>query len=176
MKRRLCANLIIVLTISAIFNADADVLGAADLEMMSIEGGQFVDHFTRLRWQRCTYGTTWMQDRCVGKIKKLTWVEARRLNPVRWSGRLWRIPNKAEMETLVDSSGPEFKIDSEIFPDVSGNNRLFWTADRSRNGTRWVVDFQLGRFDDQLDTEERRLGVRLVSTEADWLSQSLGLP
>lgn len=78
----------------------------------------------------------------------------------------WRVPNAAELYSLVDlRSDAELKIDLQFF---AGTERNTWSASPSMlaQGSAWFVDFQLAKLDDLVvtggDLVDERFSVRCV--------------
>lgn len=135
------------------------------------------DEKTGLRWQRCSVGMIWHKDnRCLGKPRKFTFEQARRLNIwssgplVEWIelNSMWRVPTKNELQTLVDMTQETFKINTKFFPDINENTHSFWTSDMHSGGQAWYTDFRGGYTGfisgDHIDSG-RKLNVRLVHVE-----------
>jgi len=111
-------------------------------EHFLVNDGTVLDKNTGLRWQRCSVGMSWQKNnKCGGKAKKMTFLDAQRINGSDALKGMWRIPSKTELESLVEKSGEDFKIRHDIFPDVDHENNFFWTSDRYDSSNAWFVEF-----------------------------------
>jgi|GEM_PF-1549556 len=108
-----------------------------------IKCGEVYDKETKLTWKRCSEGLSWQDGSgCVGTKLEYTFNNAQRLGQ---GG--WRVPNKDELETLIDRirnySGQEPAIDIIAFPDIN-NKTVYWSStssNASHASNAWVVDF-----------------------------------
>lgn len=82
------------------------------------------------------------------------------------AGGGWRVPNAAELYSLVDlRTESDLKIDAAFF---SSNQRNTWTSSPSTavEGSAWFVDFQLAKLDDLVitggDLVDQKFSVRCV--------------
>lgn len=108
-----------------------------------------IDSLTGLMWSRCPYGYQWADGACASLAEQaelIDWVAALAAVDSLSAGGYqdWRLPNRKELESIVDRRcfGPA--LNEEVFPgDVSG---LFWTSSPNvfRADTAWVVDFDDG--------------------------------
>lgn len=101
-------------------------------------GDEVRDLKTKLIWQRCLVGQEWNGARCVGSPYKLTFAQARKLEE---DG--WRIPNKIELESILDSSGIKPTIHRRAFLGAGGD---VWTSSTAGGGAylMWVTSFDYG--------------------------------
>ena len=116
------------------------------------------DTRTKLQWQRCSLGQTWIGTTCAGKAREYKWDEARRIAPAGW-----RLPTKDELASLVycSSGEPAYwptaseegcqgaysspTIWSAAFPNTP-NKGLFWSSSPSASYAdhAWYVNFLYG--------------------------------
>jgi len=119
------------------------------------ETGTVHDHWTGLEWHAAAtasaYSFAEAADYCAASDI---------------DGGGWRVPNAAELYSLVDlRSEDELKIDTTFF---SNTQRLTWTSSphRAQDGSAWFVDFRLARLDDLIvtggDLIDEKLSVRCV--------------
>lgn len=124
-----------------------------------------INKVTGLKWARCSIGQTWSGQTCVGEVARLSVDDAldiaKQYNDK--DGTFWRLPTRAELETLVCASCDRPKIDTDLFPGTSAEP--YWTGE-SNNFVRlhnWSVNFftghSYGRF-----YPNQSLAVRLVQT------------
>jgi len=102
------------------------------------------DNRTGLIWQKCSAGQT--LPGCTGGIAFMTWLSANdfcnNLNLA--PPRTWRLPNRNELQSLIDNSKPSSPtIDTTFFPNSWDK---YWSSTTYVNGTgsAWVVDFNFG--------------------------------
>jgi hypothetical protein len=101
-----------------------------------------------IEWLRCSVGQRWNPEtgRCDGTVVPLnhdTVLQAIEQAEAQL-GPGWRLPTRAELESLVcaECEGP--KIDLATFPDTPADS--FWTGDRNWIAPRhfWSVNFRTG--------------------------------
>ena len=81
----------------------------------------------------------------------------------------WRMPNRTELQTLVDLTKYSPCIDTEAFPDIDGG--WFWTSDlcawssaSASSASAWLVSFSYGNvYDYRRDSGGFALAVRRAS-------------
>lgn len=132
--------------ISAIFFS-IYLTGAASAQFIS-RGNTVKDLNNGTTWLRCSVGQAWdpALDTCTGNIVKLdhTQIAYAITEAKRQLGGNWRLPTRAELESLVcgDCSPP--KIKPKHFPNISPE--AYWTGDRNAMNpkTFWSVNFMTG--------------------------------
>jgi len=101
---------------------------------------------TRLIWQRCALGQSWDGTSCTGQAQAMTWPTALQAasNHVQAGADDWRIPNRNELASIVESRCHSPAINGEVFPATP--TEWFWTGSpNSANGDQaWVVLFADG--------------------------------
>lgn len=142
-----------------------------------MDGGTVLDTKTNLRWQRCSVGLLWIENhKCVGKIKKFTFKEARKLKDEVISQEVWRVPTKGELESLVQKPKNGFAIDRSVFLDVNDGNHLYWTIDMHDPESPWAIDFNYGNvsyFFGDYSIMDNKWSVRLVRANQNEISMML---
>lgn len=123
--------------------------------------GTVGDYATGLIWKRCAEGQSGAS--CTGAVTAMTWsaalTAAKNSNFAGFTD--WRIPNKQELESIVDASCTAPAIDVTLFPGaVTG---WTWTATTVPGDatTAWAVNFVVGHVAPDLKTGSSN-GVRLV--------------
>ena len=126
---------------------------AAPLAAFTDNGdGTVTDPATGLMWDRCAWGQTLNGDNCDGSASGLNWqaalgiaVEANDNNHRSYND--WRLPNRTELESLVDITQSNPAIDSDAFPSTPSD--FFWssTVVTPTPGGAWVVHFLNGTTD-----------------------------
>jgi hypothetical protein len=101
---------------------------------------------TRLIWQRCALGQSWTGTTCSGTADELDWsgaLQAAR-DHVQADADDWRIPNRNELASIVESRCHSPAINGEVFPATPSN--WFWTGspDSANADQAWVVLFADG--------------------------------
>ncbi|MFU8818781.1 MAG: DUF1566 domain-containing protein [Desulfurivibrio sp.] len=117
-------------------------------------GGNFILHddgtvthgTTGLMWMRCSLGQSWSDEACNGAAGGFTWGEALRAAVGhQFAGYSdWRLPNKNELEALVEESCSLPAINAAIFPATP--TAYFWTSSPYAGlaYAAWSVDFGFG--------------------------------
>ncbi|MFO7811490.1 MAG: DUF1566 domain-containing protein [Pelovirga sp.] len=117
---------------------------------------------TGLMWARCSLGQQWTDQGCTGEPALLTWQEALTASTNQEIAGFsdWRLPNKNELEFIVEDSCSLPAINRHVFP---GTPALFyWTASPYAGSDlgAWSVDFGYGTVSATVKTG--KLPVRLV--------------
>lgn len=123
---------------------------------------------TGLTWMRCEMGKTWTDSDCTGKAKTYTYAKAMALTSSFAGYSDWRLPNIAELQTIVERENVDPAVNTTVFPNA--RNKWFWSSSpyvSSADG-KWVVGFYDGYVGNSYLSSS--LPVRLVRA-----SQSLGL-
>lgn len=144
-----------------------------------MEGETVLDKSTGLRWQRCAFGQIWLAEKSRCQLQPdqqrlFTWGEAltaaaefpRDSNQQPEGAGLsvdtdnWRLPNKNELESLIDRACTGPALNETAFPDTTLAG--FWTSTPARHsdGFAWQIDFATGTLI-ALATDTK-LSVRLV--------------
>ena len=99
------------------------------------------DNRTGLIWQKCTMGQT--TPNCTGGFGYMTWLSAneycKNLNLA--PPRTWRLPNRNELQSLIDYSKSTIPtIDTTFFPNTQDK---YWSSSTYANNTglAWIVNF-----------------------------------
>lgn len=118
---------------------------------------------TGLMWKKCAEGQTFNGLSCNGSASTSTWSAslstAKNSNFAGYSD--WRLPNKQELESVVDDSCHSPAINDTIFP----NDPQLWTWTSTTvpesPAAAWIVNFQFGTTDIR-DKGDNDKTVRLV--------------
>lgn len=107
--------------------------------------GTVKDNSTGLIWQKCGNGQT-NDTTCSGALTNLSWSSAiTYCNSLGLSGKTWRLPNRNELQSIVDytkTTAPT--IDSTIFPNAQSNDRWSSTTYAGNTTYAWIVRFNDG--------------------------------
>lgn len=130
-----------------------------------ISAGEVFDKQTGLTWRRCSVGMTWAgRPGCAGEKKLLNSAAAQRAASDAGAG--WRVPNVAELSSLLDASCGTPAIDTTIFPDVTANEQEesgYWSTTKvGMANLIYYVDFLTGNVDGH--SKGFQLALRLVRT------------
>jgi hypothetical protein len=116
-----------------------------------------------IEWLRCTVGTVWNGETCVGQVVRLSQddveIAIRQANEQLGEG--WRLPTLEELEALVCDSCGTPMINADMFPDTP--SEPYWTGETNAFSSRhyYSVNFfngwTFGRF-----LAGKPLAVRLV--------------
>lgn len=111
-------------------------------------GSEIVIHGkTGLWWKACSEGLSWQSNgTCAGTASSLSWqaalIASKTANTNHFGGFTdWRLPNKKELESIVETCGYLPAIDVTAFPD--GPSRNFWSSTTYISSTTqaWGVGF-----------------------------------
>jgi hypothetical protein len=101
---------------------------------------------------------------CSGERRSLNWIDA--MSAAAAAGPGWRVPNVAELASLLDASCGTPAVDTKIFPDISGNEEdenAYWTTSKvGVANLMYFVDFSNGDVDGH--SKGFHLAVRLART------------
>lgn len=124
--------------------------------------GTVTQKTTGLMWARCSFGQQWDGSVCKGTIATFTWVETLKLaNLEKFAGyNDWRLPNKNELESIVEERCVSPAINIKVFPATP--QTFYWTSTPYAGlGTgAWSVDFGYGAV--TATEKSGKIAVRLV--------------
>jgi hypothetical protein len=120
--------------------------------------GTVTDKLTGLRWARCSLGQKVDNGRCRGEAHQLPWAI---VSLVIEKG--WRLPDIAELNSLVELRCIRPAINTMLFPDTIP--AAYWSATRFINtdGNYWQVNFLHG--ESTSEPSDAAAYVRLVQEE-----------
>ncbi len=114
---------------------------------------------TGLTWMRCAMGQTWKGSKCSGIASLYTYAKAKILTTTFAGLSDWRLPNIAELHTIVERENLSPAINTAVFPNVSNESWSSTPLVRYSFGA-WFVNFNIGY--DSLDYNHSSYSVRLV--------------
>lgn len=128
-------------------------------------GSEVRDKVTGLIWQRCLLGMSWDGSTCSDQPLNLGWAEALKLartinaNPDS-AGVVWRLPNRNELLSLVDTGCITPTINATWFPSPA--DYYVWSSSPFERfeSSAWAVSFNNGY--DGYVSKRSALSVRLV--------------
>jgi hypothetical protein len=125
------------------------------------------DNITKLEWQGCAAGLS--GDVCAtGSASTKTWSDAlASCNSLNWGGHNdWRLPDRYELQSLVNYNTYNPAIDTTAFPGTPSN--WFWTSASYAYNTSnaWYVDFSYG--DVNNNSKTNNYYVRCVRGGGGW--------
>ena len=148
----------------ALIVAEASPVAAQDLmpasaaltdpaKQVIVKSGNFMvrDHLVidlrnGVEWMRCSVGQVWNGSNCEGEALQLTQENAAKAIIIanEQLGPGWRLPSRAELETLVCSECAPVKIELDSFPDTLAEP--YWTGEINGFAPRhiWTVNFMTG--------------------------------
>jgi uncharacterized repeat protein (TIGR01451 family) len=123
---------------------------------------------TGLTWMRCSLGQTWTGTTCSGTAQTYSYYNAiqQTANFAGYSD--WRLPNIAELQTIVERDNYYPAINTELFPNTPSD--VFWSSSPYVGSASyaWFVYFSYGNVSGSI--RDSAFPVRLVRA-----SQSLGI-
>ena len=102
-----------------------------------------LDTVTGLTWQKCANGQT--IPNCTGAITIQGWQAALQYcRDLTLDGKSWRLPNRNELQSLMDYTVTAPRINQQAFPNASTGN--FWTSStvHGSSSQAWTIDFSTG--------------------------------
>ena len=107
------------------------------------DDGTATDTATGLMWMRCSLGQTWDGSTCSGTTTTYTWQQALEVtqdinsgtsnadndNATGFAGHTdWRLPNKNELESIVEQRCWSPAINVGVFPNTPSSWSWFWSS------------------------------------------------
>jgi hypothetical protein len=110
-------------------------------ERFEIHGDTVYDKKTGLSWMRCSYGQQWSDDGgCSGSAELMNWDSAMGLHLQ--GATAWRLPERDELQSIVDHSCKRPAIDETVFPATPSIQ--YWTSTISSPSYAWIIYFRTG--------------------------------
>ena len=141
---------------------EAIISSTPDANFLLHNDGTVLQKTTGLTWMRCASGQTWDGRTCSGSAARFTWAEALQ-NAARenFAGyQDWRLPNKNELDAIVEERCVAPAINKMIFPATPPD--YFWSSSpySGLSTGAWSADFSFGVV--TASEKKGRLHMRLV--------------
>ncbi|MDP2903568.1 MAG: DUF1566 domain-containing protein [Methylovulum sp.] len=81
---------------------------------------------TGLTWMRCVLGQTWTGSTCTGTAQTYSYAKAKALTASFAGYSDWRLPNIAELQTIVERENISPAINTSVFPSTP--TKPFWSS------------------------------------------------
>jgi len=108
--------------------------------------GTATDITTGLMWMRCSLGQEWNGKTCSGNAASFSWGDGLKAAAGhKFTGHTdWRLPNKNELESIVEGRCFSPAINAKIFPVTP--SAYFWSSSPYAGlpSAAWNVDFGFG--------------------------------
>ena len=90
--------------------------------------GTVTHNLTGLMWKQCAEGQTWNGSTCINSATPVTWANAllQAKNANFDNHTDWRLPNKKELESILESCGYSPSINQTLFPATPST--CFWSG------------------------------------------------
>lgn len=138
------------------------VATAPAIQFTARDDGTLRHEPSRLVWQRCVLGQSWIGLACIGTPQLLGWNQALQAADahVQDDRSDWRIPNRNELASIVESRCFLPALDASVFPDAPAG--AHWTASPVFDAIdqAWITDFDDGHM--EAAATDSLLPVRLV--------------
>jgi len=126
--------------------SDHIIATAPDSSFTIHKDGTVVDNTTGLMWMRCSLGQIWDGTTCSGRATIFPWAAGlKTAESYEFAGyNDWRLPNKNELESIVEGRCFSPAINDEIFPATPV--AFFWSSSpyAAISEGAWSVDFEYG--------------------------------
>ena len=123
-------------------------------EGLTLTAGEFVQNTdgtvthtpTGLIWQACSVGQIWDGNTgtCTGTPTNMNYSEAKSLTSDFAGQTDWRIPNIAELHSLVDLKKSDPAINKSLFPQTPISNFFTSSINTQTPSYQWMIRFDLG--------------------------------
>ena len=141
---------------------DSIVATAPDANFSIHNDGTVTHKTTGLMWMRCSLGQTWDGKTCKGMAAIYTWREGLQVGTnYQYAGyNNWRLPNKNELESIVEERCYSPAINASVFPETP--TAYFWSSSPYAGFSQgaWSVDFGFGSVN--ASDKDGTIHVRLV--------------
>ena len=108
--------------------------------------GTTTDQTTGLMWMRCSLGQKWDGNTCSGTTAGAPWADSlKAAADYEFAGYAdWRLPNKNELESIVEGRCFSPAINADVFPATPPD--YFWSSSpyAAVSHAAWSVDFGYG--------------------------------
>ncbi|MDZ7760133.1 MAG: DUF1566 domain-containing protein [Desulfovermiculus sp.] len=127
--------------------------GAADDDpgLVDNNDGTVTDPSTGLMWMKCSLGQTWDDDNsaCQGDSVRHTWQDTLNvIQNLQWAGYSdWRLPNRNELQSLVDYSKFDPAVDSLLKENTPSSYHWTSTTVAGKADRSWHLDLSTGSLD-----------------------------
>jgi hypothetical protein len=141
---------------------DAIIASTPDGNFTIHNDGKVLHNTTGLIWMRCSLGQKWDGKLCSGMAGSFTWQGAlEAAKKTTFAGHAdWRLPNKNELESIVEERCSSPSINSSVFPGTP--SAYFWSSSPYAGLAHgaWSVDFGFGSVN--ASVKSGNIHVRLV--------------
>ena len=105
-------------------------------------GAEVWDKQTDLIWQRCSLGQSWDGSSCTGAATGHTWQQA--LEAARAAGGGWALPDKRELQSLVERGCYNPAVNITVFPNTPSSGYWSSSSVAGYGDYAWLVYFYGG--------------------------------
>lgn len=142
--------------------SDAIIATAADDSFTLHDDGTATDNRTGLMWMRCSLGQDWNGRTCSGQAAIFSWSAALKAaaNQAFAGHDDWRLPNKNELESIVEGRCVSPAINAKVFPATPA--AYYWSSSPYAGVAHgaWSIDFGYGTVNATI--KSGKINLRLV--------------
>ena len=173
-------SLAAILLFSVVLRAEAACMAGPPLPGVAVQtpsaefavlpNGTAVHMKTSLIWKRCVEGQTWNGSACAGSATLFSWAGALTQSTSASDGgsTQWRVPNRKELESIVEFCGHSPTVNQEVFPGTPYER--FWTSTTylAEANRAWDVSFADGYVGASLKSATQYVRLVRSLTQADY--------
>ena len=127
-------------------NCQESIAPTAPNSKFRVNNGTVSDKTTGLMWMRCSLGQEWNGETCSGSAEGYSWADGlKTAAEYEFAGYTdWRLPNKNELESIVEGRCFSPAVNTGIFPATPST--YFWSSSpyAAVSDGAWSVDFGYG--------------------------------
>lgn len=135
---------VLLILLGCYLNSAVAVSTTPDKDFIDNGNGTVTHKVTGLIWKRCAEGQAWSNNSCSGESSLYSYAQTTQLTSNFAGHSDWRVPNVAELESIVEYAAYQPAINAQIFPTTSVTQ--FWTSTVATDDVDWAwfIGFTIG--------------------------------